>query len=45
MGVTPPPEMVETVATLPADVGEGYREFRKMNERFRALGEDGVLPR
>ena len=41
LGVAPEPEMEEYLATMPTDEGDGYREFRKMSERFRALGEDG----
>jgi hypothetical protein len=41
VGMEPSPEMLGFIDSLPEDEGDGYREYRQITQRFRALGDDG----
>jgi hypothetical protein len=41
VGMEPAPEMSGLIDSFPEDEGDGYREYRQITQRFRALGDDG----
>jgi hypothetical protein len=41
VGMEPSPDMLGLIDSLPEDEGDGYRDYRQISQRFRALGDDG----